>query len=364
MRLLSVLSPDLSPGRRINYDWLVICDFLFCRNPGPMKKPALFYLILYALSFFANCKKTGSSDDEVLADPPVAPAPPPAAACVASKAAAEKIAIFPVDNPWNKDISASPVDPNSAQIIAGFASRVIKADFGKGLWEGAPIGIPYIVVCGKQPKIPVTFTDYGDESDPGPYPVPLSAPVEGNGAGDAHVIAIDIEKGFLYELFNAQVNGDRWNASSGAIFNLNSNALRTEGWTSADAAGLPIFPGLVRYDEIVKGEIDHPIRFTLNSSLVKPAYVYPARHKVNSTGGPYSLPFGARIRLKASFNISGYSATNQVILKAMKKYGLILADIGSNLYISGAPDERWNNDDLRKLGQLHGSDFEVVKFTN
>ena len=282
--------------------------------------------------------------------------------CSATKAAAENIQIFPADNPWNMDISASPVDPYNTQIIAAIAAPAVKADFGSGLWQGAPIGIPYVVVCGSQPKININFTDYGDESDPGPYPTPLNAPIEGNGSGDAHVIAVDVENKKLYELFNAHVNGDHWDASSGAIFNLNSNQLRPEGWTSADAAGLPIFPGLVRYEEILKGVIDHPIRFTLTSSNVKPAYIYPARHKVSSSGGQYSLPFGARIRLKASFDISGYSATNQVILRAMKKYGLILADIGSNLYISGAPDERWNNDDLRRLGQIHGSDFEVVKF--
>lgn len=284
------------------------------------------------------------------------------ATCSATKTAAENIAIFPSDNPWNKDISVSPVDPYSTQIIAGISSPAIKADFGSGLWQGAPIGIPYVVVCGSQPKININYTDYGDESDAGPFPAPLNAPIEGNGTGDAHVIAVDIENKKLYELFNAHVNGNHWDASSGAVFDLASNALRPETWTSADAAGLPIFPGLVRYDEIIKGVIDHPIRFTLISGNVKPAYIYPARHKVNSTGGQYSLPFGARIRLKATFDISGYSATNQIILRAMKKYGLILADIGSNLYISGAPDERWNNDDLRKLGQLHGSDFEVVKF--
>ncbi len=284
--------------------------------------------------------------------------------CSATKTAAENIQLFPSDNPWNLDISASPVDPFNTQIIAAIASPGIKADFGSGLWQGAPIGIPYIVVCGNQPKIAINFTDYGDESDPGPYPIPLSAPIEGNGNGDSHVIAVDIQNKKLYELFYAHVNGSRWDASSGAIFDLTSNQLRPETWTSADAAGLPIFPGLVRYDEIVKGEIDHPIRFTLTSSNVKPAYIYPARHKVNSSGGQYSLPFGARIRLKASFNISGFSATNQIILRAMKKYGLILADIGSNLYISGAPDERWNNDDLQRLGQVRGSDFEVVKFNN
>lgn len=282
--------------------------------------------------------------------------------CSATKAAAENIQLFPADNPWNKDISASPVDPYNTQIIAAISAPAIKADFGSGLWNGAPIGIPYVVVCGSQPKININFTDYGDESDPGPYPTPLNAPIEGNGTGDSHVISVDVENKKLYELFNAHVNGNHWDASSGAIFDFTSNQMRPEGWTSADAAGLPIFPGLVRYEEILKGEIDHPIRFTLTSSNVKPAYIYPARHKVNSSGGQYSLPFGARIRLKAGFNISTYSATNQIILRAMKKYGLILADIGSNLYISGAPDDRWNNDDLRKLGQLHGSDFEVVKF--
>lgn len=306
----------------------------------------------------SSCSKNGTGDQSLN------PANGGGTACIATKAAAENIQVFPADNPWNQDISASPVDPYNTQIIAAISSPAVKADFGSGLWQGAPIGIPYIVVCGNQPKTVINFTDYGDESDPGPYPIPLNAPIEGNGNGDAHVIAVDVENKKLYELFYARVNGDHWDASSGAIFDLNSNQMRPETWTSADAAGLPIFPGLVRYDEIVKGEIDHPIRFTLTSNNVKPAYIYPARHKVNSTGGQYSLPFGARIRLKANFDISTYSATNQVILRAMKKYGLILADIGSNLYITGAPDERWNNTDLQKLGQVHGSNFEVVKFNN
>jgi hypothetical protein len=344
----------------IGFLWMT---YYLAITPVTMKKLFLSPLIFFAaVCFLLACKKNESV--ETTPDPPVVTVPPVSGACTATKPAAENIMIFPADNPWNKDISALETDTYNTQIISGFSSNVIKADFGSGLWENAPIGIPYIAVCGNQPKIPVTFTDYGDESDAGPYPIPLTAPVEGNGNGDAHVIAVDIEKGMLYELFNAHVSNGRWNASSGAIFNLKTNALRTDGWTSADAAGLPIFPGLVRYDEIVKGVIDHPLRFTLNSSLVKPAYIHPARHKVNSSGGQYSLPFGARIRLKASFNISGFSATNQIILKAMKKYGLILADIGSNLYVSGAPDQRWNNDDLRKLGQLHGSDFEVVKFNN
>jgi hypothetical protein len=284
--------------------------------------------------------------------------------CTSSKAGAENIGIFPADNPWNKDISGDPVDPYSNQIIANFSSSTVKADFGSGVWNGAPIGIPYVVVCGNQQKAPVNFTDYGSESDAGPYAIPLNAPIEGNGNGDSHVISVDIENGILYELFNAHVNGNHWDASSGAIFNLNSNQLRPETWTSADAAGLPIFAGLVRYEEILKGEIDHAIRFTLSSSNVMPAYIYPARHKVSSTGGQYSLPFGARIKLRANFDISTFSSRNQIILKAMKKYGLMLADIGSNMYISGAPDDRWNNDELRELLQVKASDFEVVKFHN
>lgn len=319
-----------------------------------MKKPLL---LLAALSILFSCKKK----KDVVNDPPTDPT---ITACAAIKASAENISIFPADNPWNADISSATVDPYSSQIISSFGAYSIKADFGSGLWDNAPIGIPYVVVCKSQPKIPIVFTDYGDESDPGPYPIPLNAPIEGNGTGDSHVIGVDIENKKLYELFNAHINGDHWEASSGAVFDLNSNALRPETWTSADAAGLPIFAGLVRYEEVEKGVIDHAIRFTLTSSNVKPAYINPARHKVNSSGGQYSLPFGAKIRLKAGFNISGYSVKNQVILKAMKKYGLILADIGSNLYISGAPDERWDNNDLHQLGNLKGSDFEVVKFNN
>lgn len=309
--------------------------------------------VIYVSLFFLSCNKKEVSNSDH-----------PTTSCSATKADVENIEIFPSDNPWNKDISLDDVDPNSSQIIANFSSSPVKTDFGSGEWNGAPIGIPYVAVCGSQQKIAVNFTDYGDESDAGPYAIPLNAPIEGNGDGDSHVISVDEENGILYELFNAHVNGDHWDASSGAIFNLKSNDLRPETWTSADAAGLPIFPGLVRYEEIKKGVIDHPIRFTLTSSNVKPAYIYPARHKVSSGGGQYSLPFGGRIRLMADFDITSYSATNQVILKAMKKYGLILADIGSNMYISGAPDERWNNDELRELLQVKASDFEVVKFNN
>lgn len=331
----------------------------------PMKRwPQYLFIILLALQ---ACKKSGGTDDGP-DKPPSTPPPPGNTSCTVSKADAENISIFPADNALNTDISKAPIDPYNTEIIAALSGYSCKADFGAGLWEGAPIGIPYVVVCGDQAKYNVVFRgnnyddDYGDESDKGPYAIPLNAPIEGNGEGDAHVIAVDKDNKILYELYNASVKGDHWEASSGAIYNLNSNALRPAGWTSADAAGLPIFAGLVRYEEVLKGEIDHAIRFTLTKPNVKPAYIAPARHKVNSTGGQYSLPFGARIRLKADYDISGFPPKVQVILKAMKKYGLILADIGSNMYITGAPDDRWNNDELKQLGKIKGADFEVVKF--
>lgn len=319
-------------------------------------------LLPAVILFFLSCKKENNAATD--ADNDVAAV---SQACTATQADAENIAIFPANNPWNTDISSWAVDSNSKNIIANFKSSPVHADFGSGLYQNAPIGVPYVVVCGDQVKYNVVFRknnydgNYGNESDAGPYAIPLSAPIEGNGNGDSHVIAVDKDNGILYELYNAGKTTDHWEASSGAIFNLNSNKLRPKGWTSADAAGLPIFAGLVRYEEIVKGKIDHAIRFTLQSSNVKPAYIYPARHKVNSSGGKYSLPFGARIRLKKGFDISGYSATNQVILKAMKQYGLMLSDIGSNMFITGAPDDRWDNDDLHELGQITGNNFEVVK---
>lgn len=291
-----------------------------------------------------------------------------AKACTAKLSDADTVQLFPADNSWNQDISQVKVDPYSSQIIALLGTAHLKADFGSGLWDGAPIGIPYDVVCGSQPKVKVKFRanaydgNYGDQSDKGPYPIPLNAPIEGNGQGDSHVIIVDKDNKILYELYNASLNNGQWEASSGAIFDLTSDKLRHVGWTSADAAGLPIFPGLVRYDEVLAGAINHPIRFTLQSSNVQPAYISPARHKVNSTGGQYALPFGAKLRLKANFKISSYPPHVQVILKAMKKYGIILADIGSNMYISGVPDKRWNNDGLQKLSGVTAADFEVVNF--
>ena len=328
-------------------------------------KNSIFTFVLL-ISGFVSCQKNNSN---IPPDNKTVLGNNNTTACTATKADAENINIFPPNNAWNTDISQYPVDTYSSQIIAQFSTAPLKADFGSGLWQGAPIGIPYVVVCGSQQRYSVKFRansydgNYGDESDKGPYAIPLNAPIEGNGKGDAHVISVDKDSGILYELYNATAKADHWEASSGAIYNLNSNKLRPKGWTSADAAGLPIFSGLVRYDEFAKGVIDHAIRFTLAGNHVYPGYVYPARHKVNSSGQlNYSLPFGARIRLKANFNVSSYSHNNQIILNALKKYGLMLADIGTDMYISGAPDDRFNNDDLHKLGNISASNFEVVKF--
>lgn len=272
--------------------------------------------------------------------------------------------VFPTDNPWNEDISSLPVDPNSSNLIASIGLNTsLHPDFGT-TWQGAPNGIPYIVVSGTQTKVPINFTAYGDESDPGPYPVPADAPIEGgpNGSGDRHVIVIDRDNWKLYELYSAYpVNGGAsWRAASGAVFDLNSNALRPAGWTSADAAGLPVFPGLVRYDEVFEQkEITHALRFT--AQLTRRAYVAPARHFASSNTNPNLPPMGMRVRLKASFDISRFSPAMQVILRALKKYGMLLADNGSNWYVSGAPDPRWNDDELNTLKTIKGSDFEVVR---
>lgn len=276
--------------------------------------------------------------------------------------------VLPRNNPWNQDISRLPVDPNSVNLIASIGNSTgLHPDFGT-VYEGAPIGIPYIVVSGTQPLVPITFNQYGSQSDPGPYPVPPNAPVEGAAgatSGDRHVLVIDRDNWKLYEMYAAAPvnNGASWTAGSGAVFNLNSNAVRPATWTSADAAGLPIFPGLVRYDEVVEQrEIKHALRFTVQTS--RQSYIYPARHQAGSTTSPNAPPMGMRVRLRSSFNISTYSANVQVILRAMKKYGMIVADNGSNWYVSGAPDPRWNDDELSALGSVKGSDFEVVQTPN
>jgi len=268
--------------------------------------------------------------------------------------------VLPADNIWNTPVDQLPVAPNSSTYVNTIgAATGVHADFGSGLWDGGPIGIPFVTVPGTQTKYTATF-DYADESDPGPYAVPLNAPIEGGSAstGDRHAISIDVDQCILYELYAAYPQTASWQAGSGAIFSLLSNALRVATWTSADAAGLPIFPGLVRYDEIAAGEIRHALRFTVPQT--QKAYVWPARHYASSlTGGQYP-PMGARFRLRANFDISTFSPANQIILKALKKYGMMIADNGSAWFLSGAPDSRWNNDDLHNLGQIHGSDFEVV----
>lgn len=274
---------------------------------------------------------------------------------------------FPYNNPWNQDVSRAPVDSNSTNLINSMGANVtLHPDFGT-VYNGAPNGIPYMVVAGTQPLVPMMFTDFANQSDPGPYPIPPNAPIEGGptSTGDRHVLVIDRDNWKLYELFSATpVNsGASWTAKSGAIFNLNSNAVRPAGWTSADAAGLPIFPGLVRYDEVYEqGAINHAVRFTADNT--RRAYVYPARHFASSITDPNVPPMGTRVRLKASFDITGFSPAMRVILTGLKKYGMMLADNGSNWYVNGAPDSRWDDDDLHTIDMLQGSDFEVVRPLN
>jgi hypothetical protein len=268
--------------------------------------------------------------------------------------------VFPANNIWNTPVDQLPVAPSSSTYVNTIgAATGVHPDFGSGLWDGGPIGIPFITVPGTQTKYPATFT-YADESDPGPYAVPLTAPIEGGSAstGDRHAISIDTGNCILYELYAAYPQASSWQAGSGSIFSLTSNALRPSGWTSADAAGLPIFPGLVRFDEILSGEIRHALRFTVPQT--QRAFVWPARHYASSLTGSQYPPMGVRFRLRANFDISGYSPTNQIILKALKKYGMMIADNGSAWFLSGAPDSRWDNSDLHNLGAVHGSDFEVV----
>ncbi|MGA8538314.1 MAG: hypothetical protein WB566_02390 [Terriglobales bacterium] len=261
---------------------------------------------------------------------------------------------------WNTDISSAAVDPNSATIMSNWVGTVnIHPDFG----TDPTYGIPYVVVNGSQALVKVDLGAYGGESDPGPMPVPANAPVEGGSAsnGDRHVLALDNCNCFLYEMYNSSVNGDgSWNADSTAVWDLlgTGNAQRPYTWTSADAAGLPIFPGLVRYDEVASGKIQHAFRFTLPKTSA--AFTPPASHWAATSSDPSAPPMGMRLRLKSSYDISGFSAAMQVILMAMKKYGLILADNGSALYVTGASDSRWGSD-LDSLKTVPAAAFEVVQ---
>jgi hypothetical protein len=273
---------------------------------------------------------------------------------------------FPANNAWNQDISSSAVDPNSDAIINFIGQDVgLHPDFGSGLYDGSSMGIPYGVVSGTQALVNIDFTAYGDESDPGPMPIPANAQIEGYpnpGDGDRHVLIIDNANCFLYELYSSYPNKDgSWNADSAAVWDLQNGEKRPWTWTSADAAGLSIFTGLIRYDEVAAGKIQHAIRFTLPQT--RAAMVPPASHWAATSTDPTAPPMGMRMRLKSSFDTSGFSKNVQVILTALKTYGIILADNGSAMYLSGAPDNRWNNDDLHNLSSVPASAFEVVKMS-
>lgn len=267
------------------------------------------------------------------------------------------VPVFPSDHIWNTRIDSLPVDSRSDEYVGTIGNTAcLHADFGSGMYEGNMMGIPYNIVNGTQERKTVLF-DYADESDAGLYPIPDDPLIEGG--ADHHMVIIDRDTKVLYELYAAEQRDDRsWTAGSGAVFNLSGYSLRPSGWTSADAAGLAILPGLVRYDEVNAGEINHAIRFT--APLTRRAYTWPARHYASSVTDPSYPPMGQRFRLKSSFNTSGYSYQARIVLEALKNYGLILSDNGASWYITGAPDERWDNDVLHTLHQVKGSDFEAV----
>jgi hypothetical protein len=274
--------------------------------------------------------------------------------------AAPRCPIFPANNAWNQRVDRLPVAADSAQLIASIGlDSPVHADFGSGTWDGGPIGIPFDVVSKTTPRSRVSF-DYADESNRVRYPIPRHVHIEGGASstGDRHAILVDKSACRLYELYDLQHTSHGWTAGSGAVWSLRSNHLRPAGWTSADAAGLPIFPGLARWDEAARGTIDHALRFT--APRTRRAYVYPARHYASSSNDQALPPMGLRVRLKACVNIASFPKQSRVVLRALQRYGMILADNGSPWYVSGAPNRHWNNDDLHSLGRLTGADFEVV----
>jgi hypothetical protein len=272
--------------------------------------------------------------------------------------------VFPASSPWNQRVDRLPVAADSARIVQSIGvDDHVHADFGSGLWEGGPIGIPITVVRGTQAKSRVAF-EYAGESDKGPYPIPRNVAIEGgrNADGDRHALIVDRDRCTLYELFALYPTaGGGWRAGSGAVFDLRSNRLRPAGWTSADAAGLPILPGLARYEEVARGRIDHALRFTV--SRTRRAYVWPARHFASSDTDPALPPMGLRVRLKRSYPIAGFPRQARIVLQALKEYGMILADNGSDWYVSGAPHPKWSNRELHTLHRVPGSAFEVVDGT-
>ncbi len=307
--------------------------------------------------------------------PPTLPSPSTPASPPSRPSQVRTIAgcpVFQLDNIWNTPVDKLPVDPRSAQYVASIGSdQPLRTDFGSGLHEGAPIGIPYVVVPFRQPKVPIHFRNFGDEahiadeSDSGPYPIPRNAPIEGgpNSKDDRHVIVVQEGSCTLFEIYKAVPNADgSWNAVSAAKFDLEGHELRIDGRTSADAAGLPIFPGLVRFEEVAAGEIRHALRFT--APRTQRAYVWPARHFASRATEPALPPLGQRFRLRADVDISRFSPRNQVILRALKTYGMMLADNGSPWFLSGAPHGNWNDDELRELRRIKGTDFEAVDVSN
>lgn len=308
-------------------------------------------------SLGGNLKMTALNPAPISPPTPVIPSSPLPSPTITTAPHIEHCQIFPSDNPWNRDISKDPVDPNSEKYLQYIArlggNQSLHADTGgNGQW-----GIPYVIVDGKQAPVPIDIFDYPDQSNPGPYPIPQDAPHE-NG-DDGHVIALDKDHCMLYELYQGLYVKPGWKASVAAKFDLKSNTLRPDGWTSADAAGLPIFPGLFRYDEVAAGSINHAIRVTFNKT--QRAYIHPATHYASSVTDPNAPPMGLHLRLKADYDISGFKGSARVILEAMKKYGLIVADNGSNWFFSGAMDPRWNDDELNTLKSVPGSAFEVVQ---
>jgi hypothetical protein len=295
----------------------------------------------------------------------IAPVAVIALACVAASGAPAQASsgpreygcpLFPASNPLNQDISHAPVDPRSAQYIASIGlSGHLHPDFG----TSPSYGIPYTVVGSRQSRVPIAFDEFGEESEPGPYPIPPNAPVEGAGVeGDRHVLVLQRGTCRLYELYSAHRRGAGWEAGSGAVFNLRSNALRPEGWTSADAAGLPIMPLLVRYDEVHGGQIDHALRVTV--ARTQRGYIHPATHFASSDTDPALPPMGLRLRLRASYSLAGFHGESLIVLRALKRYGLIVADNGSSWYLTGAPDPRWNDENLEQIKGVPGSAFEAV----
>jgi len=274
--------------------------------------------------------------------------------------AARHCPVFPLSNAWNQRVDTLPVASDSAQLIASIGlDSPVHADFGSGTWDGGPIGIPFDIVSSRTPRSRVSF-QYADESDRVRYPIPRHVHIEGgpHATGDRHAILVDKSACRLYELYDLRHSARGWTAGSGAVWSLRSNHLRPAGWTSADAAGLSIFPGLARWDEVARGVIDHALRFT--APRTRHAYVYPARHYASSSNDPALPPMGLRVRLKTSVNVASFPRQARVVLRALQRYGMILADNGSPWYVSGAPNRRWSNDDLHSLGRLTGTDFEVV----